>query len=327
MFEKKKQLPELYTEKEMDIVEEHIMSKFGNFQNVFHEISSPDIHVDVCIIEPTPERNYYTLITMGMGAHKMNVPKELRKNRIDRAEILIALPPDWEIQNPDEKWYWPIRCIKTLARLPGGNDTWLGHGHTMSNEEPYAENTELCCAMLTFPYDFPQEAAVCELPDGDRVVFYQVLPLYEDEMNFKLENGAEKLEDLFPDDYDFVLDIGRRSVLQKKDWYIKAADIKDLFHWDEAEGCFATDRILVDGCKVGYMYREEPDGDWDSGWRFTAGDESDEYMDDPNNSGIYALNTVANNDPEIIPFLTAPCGSAFIRDDEGALREEESEEE
>ena len=51
--------------------------------------------------------------------------------------------------------------------------------------------------------------------------------------------------------------------------------------WKEAEGCFATDRILVDGEKVGYMYREEPaDGnDWDSGWRFTAGDESQEYMD------------------------------------------------
>ena len=33
-------------------------------------------------------------------------------------------------------------------------------------------------------------------------------------------------------------------------------------------------------CKVGYCYREKPDGDWDSGWRFTAGDESEEYMDD-----------------------------------------------
>ena len=38
---------------------------------------------------------------------------------------------------------------------------------------------------------------------------------------------------------------------------------------------------------MGYCYREEPDGGWDSGWRFTAGDESDEYMDDPNNAGIY----------------------------------------
>ena len=34
----------------------------------------------------------------------------------------------------------------------------------------------------------------------------------------------------------------------------------------------------VEGCKVVYCYREEPDGGWDSGWRFTAGDESEAYM-------------------------------------------------
>ena len=33
-------------------------------------------------------------------------------------------------------------------------------------------------------------------------------------------------------------------------------------------GCFASDRVTVDGIKVGYMYREEPDKDLDSGWRF-----------------------------------------------------------
>ena len=50
--------------------------------------------------------------------------------------------------------------------------------------------------------------------------------------------------------------------------------------------CFATDRITVDGCPVGYMYREEPDDEVDSGWRFVAGDESESYMDDPNNSEV-----------------------------------------
>jgi len=73
------------------------------------------------------------------------------------------------------------------------------------------------------------------------------------------------------------------------------------------------------------MYREEPDNDFDSGWRFTAGDESDEYMDDPGNSGIYALNTIANYDPEIIPFLNAPYSSAFARDKDGVFQEEEFE--
>ena len=38
--------------------------------------------------------------------------------------------------------------------------------------------------------------------------------------------------------------------------------------------CYASDRIAVDGCPVGYCYREEPDNDTDtdSGWRFFAGE-------------------------------------------------------
>ncbi len=62
------------------------------------------------------------------------------------------------------------------------------------------------------------------------------------------------------------------------------------------------------------MYREEPDDPRDSGWRFLAGDESDAYMDEPKHHAVYAINTIANYDPEIIPFLSAPEGSAFERE-------------
>lgn len=78
-------------------------------------------------------------------------------------------------------------------------------------------------------------------------------------------------------------------------------------------GCIATDRILVDGCKVRFFYRESPDNDVDSGWRFMAGDESDEYMNTAGNHGVYDVNTVANYDPDIIPYLDSPIGSAFER--------------
>ncbi|MCL2633449.1 MAG: DUF2185 domain-containing protein [Oscillospiraceae bacterium] len=110
--------------------------------------------------------------------------------------------------------------------------------------------------------------------------------------------------------------------MRDKKWFIKAEDMKELFRWKYAEGCFATDRIPVDGCKVGYMYREEPDNDIDSGWRFQAGDENDEYMDNVENIGIYALNTIANYDPDIIPFLYSDYGSAFYRDCNGVFQKD-----
>ena len=72
---------------------------------------------------------------------------------------------------------------------------------------------------------------------------------------------------------------------RNRNYHVKAEDVKDLLPgWEGADGCIATNRITVEGCKVGYCYREKPDGGWDSGWRFTAGDESEEYMDDPNNA-------------------------------------------
>ena len=104
-----------------------------------------------------------------------------------------------------------------------------------------------------------------------------------------------------------------------KKYYIKPEDIKELFHTDGPDGCIASDRIMVDGEKIGYMCREYADHDGDSGWRFTAGDEDEEYMANPENAGVYTLNAVANVDMDIIPFLNSPVGSGFFRDENGKL--------
>jgi hypothetical protein len=103
----------------------------------------------------------------------------------------------------------------------------------------------------------------------------------------------------------------------KKQFRLRADQIKPLATGLGA--CFATDMITVAGRKVRFMYREEPDHELDSGWRFMAGDETQDYMDDPQNLELYDVNTIANSDPEIIPFLDAPPGSAFERDDSGAF--------
>jgi hypothetical protein len=77
--------------------------------------------------------------------------------------------------------------------------------------------------------------------------------------------------------------------------------------------CLATDRITMDGCRVGFMYRERPNDSDDSGWTFFAGDESDDYLKDPVNLAMYEVNTIANHDPAIIPLLDSPFMSAFHR--------------
>mgnify|MGYP002784937675 CR=1 FL=1 len=86
--------------------------------------------------------------------------------------------------------------------------------------------------------------------------------------------------------------------------------------------CIASDRITVYGQRVGFMYRESPDGPNDSGWRFFSGDESQEYADEPGNFAIYDVNTIANYDESIVPFLSAAAGKAYARGADGKFHEE-----
>ena len=72
-------------------------------------------------------------------------------------------------------------------------------------------------------------------------------------------------------------------------------------------------KITVDGELVDYMTREEPQNELDSGWQFFSGTEDQEYIDNPDNSTIYDVNTIANYDPAIIPYLDLPIGTQLER--------------
>jgi len=77
--------------------------------------------------------------------------------------------------------------------------------------------------------------------------------------------------------------------------------------------CYVSDKITVDGMNVGFMYREKPYDNDDSGWRFLSGTETEEYIDDNNNLMIFDVNTVANYDKAIIPYIKNKVGSELER--------------
>lgn len=77
--------------------------------------------------------------------------------------------------------------------------------------------------------------------------------------------------------------------------------------------CIASDRITVDNEKIGFMYREKREDDDDSGWRFIAGDETEEYMENNLNFMMFDVNYIANIDSAIIPYLQNKTGSEFER--------------
>ncbi|MES1221374.1 MAG: DUF2185 domain-containing protein [Bacteroidota bacterium] len=96
-----------------------------------------------------------------------------------------------------------------------------------------------------------------------------------------------------------------------KKFKLKAEEIVQLI--EPMGACIATDKITVEGELVDYMVREEPNNDIDSGWQFFSGTEDQDYVDDPNNSSIYDVNTIANYDKSIIPYLDLPIGTQLER--------------
>ncbi len=205
----------LYTEQELNEYECYIQENFGEYKEVLHEIISPDIHLDIIVVPPTDEDPYYKLITMGVGAYAMNIPGDLQGEELEHMELVLYLPKTWDLRSTEEKDYWPIRYLKILGRLPLNMDTWLGFGHTIhGNEdmEPFAENTELNSFVLLTACNLMYERLDLKLSSGKKINFYQMFPLYQEELDYKMEYGLNELLDLFSDeDILPVLNIKRHN--------------------------------------------------------------------------------------------------------------------
>ena len=66
--------------------------------------------------------------------------------------------------------------------------------------------------ILTEPKAFDPETVCCPLPGGDEVNFYQMIPLYFEEAQFKLSHDAETLLSRFPRELLEVVDPERPNV-------------------------------------------------------------------------------------------------------------------
>ena len=201
-----------------ELIEEHVESHLGPIETVFHELVSEYVHLDVLIVEATEERPFHWLVTSGMSSR----PMPAGDDEPDRIELLIALPADWPLDREsweDERHYWPVRMLKTLARMPHEYGFALGPWHTVPNgdpAEPYGPGTELCCAMIVPPRHTTEEFDVFQTPDGP-VEFLAVWLLYQDEMDAKLERGASEIaRALFEAGASEIVQPDRAGVVKKK---------------------------------------------------------------------------------------------------------------
>ena len=199
-----------YTDADRSLIMAHIQKHFGKISGIGQVQLPTGTALELLIITP-PSRKHLgklfapagssagteeeiLLFSLGAGAHSMNVPKD--SELPPRAEYLIRLPSTWNLQSEDEKSAWPVHLLLNIVSLPETEQSYNAWGHTFSftHGEPFAENTRLCSAVLTGMND---REGQCRLNNNETVTFYEIVPLYAEELTFAEQNGMIALIDEF----------------------------------------------------------------------------------------------------------------------------------
>jgi hypothetical protein len=204
-------------------IEAHVEKLAGPIEQVLSEKQSHLIQLDLLWVGPGANRPYHLFVTSGVSDLPMAVPEGMEA--FNRCELLIALPREWPVSMEafaDENHYWPLRWLKQIGHLPHQFQTWIGWGHSIPNgdpPEPIAD-TRFAGVVLVPPFGLPVDFCRLETQDGTKIHFWLLLPLLQDELDYKLEHGQEALQDLFEKrGLGFVLDARRRSVVSPGGWW------------------------------------------------------------------------------------------------------------
>lgn len=176
-----------YTENERIEIIKFIEENFGKVEEIY-EIGYDNFYLDVAQINPTKEKPYYTIITLGMGEYKMY--NQNNENFSSFVELMISLPPDWNFD--DKNYTWAIDELIQLTYIPFTYFFAYEWGHLENNFEPFSSNTKLSAVTLLYPEMKKENSGLLKL-ENRNLQFYQIVPLYDEEYTFALKNGMKNL--------------------------------------------------------------------------------------------------------------------------------------
>jgi hypothetical protein len=177
----------------------HIKTHLGKISTIYPETeTNSDLPpIDLYLIAPTRRRPYYTLITAGMSSLPLHTPPD--SSEAQYAELIMCLPAEWSFSPDalqDEANAWPLRWLKAVAQLPHSTKSWLGWGHTLVSSEGLAlvaPNTLFSALLLLSPVLPSEDFQELYINEQKTINFWSLIPLYAEEMNYKLDYGLERL--------------------------------------------------------------------------------------------------------------------------------------
>ncbi len=173
----------------------------GKISNKFaHDKTLTQPHIDIYEIPPDDARGrkFSTIITSGMSDLIQTLPKEIKTEECGRAEIL------WYMHNPER---WMFNFLLILAKLPFQYKSYFWYFHTLENYFPDKYPGSSLKHIIFLPPIYEDESFRKSLIlDGTPVNFLWLFPITQEEMEYKLKNGATAFQKLVLDaDIDILV--------------------------------------------------------------------------------------------------------------------------
>ena len=150
----------------------------------------PDMQLDFHLFGPKPGHMYYTMCTVGAGAYRMNVPDN--RGAFAHAEFVMHFPPEWKIED-DDKWHWARDIMRAIICEMQKQKLCYFAGFTMDFGRKIDPEAEFSALMLFRARGLRKDSDVCQLPDGSQVIFYQLYPVYKEELDYAKSRGKKEL--------------------------------------------------------------------------------------------------------------------------------------
>lgn len=209
--------PEDGEEELIDAITTHVERHIGPANEVYHEVLSEYVHIDVLHVRPTAQHPFHVLVTAGASELAMTTPPEIGSRRL---ELIVCLPPEWPMDSTahfDERYGWPQEWMRRLGRYPHQFETYFAVGHTIPSAdppEPLGPGTRLAGWIFLPPVTLSEAARELTLRSGERVDFLAMVPLYADEISYKVKHGLRAFLDRLDDGgVTELIDPARPSVL------------------------------------------------------------------------------------------------------------------
>ncbi len=178
--------------KDMSELERELKNRFG--ENRVNEFKVDEGQMPLLTINLELNSPITVLITNGLSDYCMPVPeKEIGK---EYNELYFCLPSYWDLndkENPNMNWV--LDWIQRMSKYVIEKNSWFGKGHTIPCGKPFKALSATMRAnhfFLNEPMLLKEELA--PLTIGEKTIrFLGIIPIFEDEMDFKSGKGTFKL--------------------------------------------------------------------------------------------------------------------------------------